>query len=295
MLLALLLAVSPFAYDQAAPLDVQEKPLEVIDGISKSAISFASPKGGRATGFLFTPKRDGRLPAILLMHGAPGNAAQLESRALFLARHGAIVLTLDAPFARRESRGFSLEAEVIRADTIQLAVDQMRAFDLLLARSDVDPQRLAYVGGSFGGAAGALLAGLDHRPKTYVLFVADGGLVEHFRVDGKWTGPLAEMPAAQNDEWARSLEDVMPMAWVAKATPGAIYFQSGKQDEMVPPTNAKRVQALAPQPKVQWYESGHKLPSQAQYDQLAWLHEKIGTDAPRPGDENGAPPLQQRK
>ena len=294
MLLALLLLAappSPFAYDRTAPLDARDEVTGSTDGIEEHAISFASPKGGRATGFLFVPKRAGKLPAILAQHGAPGFAAQMRNRALYLARHGAIVLTLDAPFARRDPKGMvSFDAALLRADTIQLAIDQQRAFDLLLNRSDVDPNRLAYVGVSFGGAAGALLAGLDHRPRAYGLVVADGGWVEHFMLDGKPVQMLAEMPAAERDALIKAVDDVQPIHYVGKAAPGTIFFQSGTQDEFVPPSNAKRVQAAAPKPLIKWYESGHRLPPAAAVDQLQWLHEKIGTDPPVPADAQGIAP-----
>jgi dienelactone hydrolase len=285
MILALLLAVSPFAYDRAAPLDLRDQLTGTSDGIEEHVITFASPKGGRATGFLFVPKRPGKLPAILAQHGAPGFAGQMRNRALYLARHGAIVLTLDAPFARRKG-DLAFGAAQLRADAIQLAVDQQRAFDLLIARPDVDAKRLAYVGVSFGGAAGTLLAGIEHRPRAYGLVVADGGWVEHFMIDGKPTGPLLELSAAE----IKSIDDLQGSHYVAQATPGAIFFQSGTQDEFVPATNAKRVQALAPKPLIKWYDSGHRLPPAAAVDQLAWLHEKIGTDPPVPADDEGVAP-----
>jgi cephalosporin-C deacetylase-like acetyl esterase len=47
---------------------------------------------------------------------------------------------------------------------IQAVVDLRRGIDLLLARSDVDPKRLAYVGHSYGAQWGSILSALRTGP-----------------------------------------------------------------------------------------------------------------------------------
>lgn len=44
---------------------------------------------------------------------------------------------------------------------------------LLLARKDVDPRRLAYVGHSYNATTGAFLAGIDPRFKAFVLMAGN--------------------------------------------------------------------------------------------------------------------------
>jgi cephalosporin-C deacetylase-like acetyl esterase len=44
--------------------------------------------------------------------------------------------------------------------------------DVLLARADVDPARLGALGISYGGASGALFAGVERRVAAYALAVA---------------------------------------------------------------------------------------------------------------------------
>ena len=70
--------------------------------VEVSAISFSSPDGGSATGLLFDPvERSTLRPGIVLMHGAPGNARQMQPHRQYLAERGAVVIAIDAPFARR--------------------------------------------------------------------------------------------------------------------------------------------------------------------------------------------------
>ena len=54
-----------------------------------------------------------------------------------------------------------------------MIIDLRRAVDLLASRSDVDPERIAYLGVSYGGMMGGLLASIEDRLQAYVLIVGD--------------------------------------------------------------------------------------------------------------------------
>jgi cephalosporin-C deacetylase-like acetyl esterase len=138
-----------FDYDPQAPLAVKEKSaVDLGKGYRYHEISYASPKGGRVPATLLVPTTSsGPFAGILLMHGLPGNRTDNASFARSLATTGAVVLMIDAPFARPENRdrsGWPLTFdEVDRLEQIQLIVDLRRGVDLLIARPDVDPERLA--------------------------------------------------------------------------------------------------------------------------------------------------------
>ena len=77
-----------FAYPVSA-LHLQKAVESTNNGVEVSAISFSTPDGGSVTGLLFDPvERSGPRPGIVLMHGAPGNARQMQPHAQFLAEHG---------------------------------------------------------------------------------------------------------------------------------------------------------------------------------------------------------------
>src|SRR5687768_249357 len=106
---------SLFAYDVNAPLDLK-KTLEstTTNGIEVSAIAFDSPDGGSVSGLLFDPvTRSSLRPGIVLMHGAPGTARQMAGQGQALAAHGAVVIAIDAPFARRSGQWLRFTAEEI--------------------------------------------------------------------------------------------------------------------------------------------------------------------------------------
>ena len=268
-----------FAYDVTAPLNLQTAVESTNRGVEVSAISFDSPDGGSATGLLFDPvTRSSLRPGIVLMHGMPGNARQMAGLGQLLAEHGAVVIAIDAPFARRGGPPVRFTA-ADRAEQIQLIKDLQRAVDVLRARPNVDDERIAYLGVSYGGAMGGLFAGIERRIEAAVLVVGDGGLVSHF------TGPedlgfMSGLSCATRVAWFRDMTPIEPIRFVPHASPTALLLQSGESDELVPKADAQELHAAAPDPKtILWYSAGHGLTPQAARDRHDWLHQTIGLDA----------------
>ena len=270
-----------FAYDVDAPLNLQKTVQSTNNGVEVSAISYDSPDGGTVTGFMFDPvARTGLRPGIVLMHGMPGTAANMVGYGTGLASDGAVVIAIDAPFARRSGQAVRF-IEEDRDEQIQLIKDLQRAVDVLRAHPNVDDARIAYHGTSYGGAMGALFVGVERRLKAAVLVVPDGGLVSHF------TGPedmtfMAGLPCATRNAWLEAMTPIEPIRFIAHAPPTALLIQSGQTDNLVPAPDAQELHAATPDPKtIRWYEAGHGLNQQAFFDRLDWLHEQIGLD-PRP-------------
>lgn len=267
-----------FAYDVTAPLNLQEAVESTKNGVEVSAISFGSPAGGSVTGLLFDPvTRSSLRPGIVLMHGMPGTARSTAAYAQVLAEHGAVVIAIDAPFARRSGQPVRFTAGD-RAEQIQLIEDLQRAVDVLRARVNVDDDRIAYLGISYGAAMGALFVGIERRIRAAVLVVGDGGLVSHF------TGPedlnfMSSLTCATRLDWFRSMAPVEPIRFIPHASPTALLLQNGRFDTLVPEADAQLLQAAAPEPKtIRWYEAGHGLNAQALWDRHDWLQTQIGLD-----------------
>lgn len=291
------IAAGTFAYDRAAPLELRDSLESTENGVETHAISYASPKGGRVTGLLFVPQGPGRKAGIVDLHGFPGSARQIARNSAALARRGAVVVAIDAPFARRGGEMITF-TEADSADHVQLVVDLQRAVDLLLARRDVDPARIAFVGGSYGAAVGTMYAAVDPRPAAYVLFVGGGGPVSRLtRLDGSFEEPLAYMPARARDRWLAAMRPVEGGAYIGRVKPGSILFQNGRRDPYVAAEKAAVLhRAAGPSHTVLWYDSGHALPAQARIDRLQFLSERIGiaapTDEERTAAANAPPPPQ---
>jgi dienelactone hydrolase len=195
-----------------------------------------------------------------------------------LARHGAVVIAIDAPFARRGGEPVRFSTED-RAEQIQLIKDLQRAVDVLRARANVDDARIAYLGISYGGAMGALFVGIERRIEAAVLVVGDGGLVSHFTGPEDSNGILADLSCATGVDWLRAMTPIEPIRFIAHATPTQLLLQNGRLDDLVPAADAQALHAAAPEPKtILWYDAGHGLDQEALLDRHDWLHDQIGLD-----------------
>ena len=271
-----------FAHDADAPLNLQKTVETTNRGVEVSAISFGSPDGGSVTGLLFDPvTRSSLRPGIVLMHGMPGNARQMAAHGQALAEHGAVVIAIDAPFARRGGSPVRFSA-ADRTEQIQLIKDLQRAVDVLRARPNVDGARIAYIGISYGGAMGALFVGVERRLKAAALVVGDGGLVSHF-TGPEDAGSMGSLSCATRVNWFRAMAPVEPIRFLPHASPTALLLQNGRSDVLVPQADAEALHAAAPEPKtIRWYDAGHSLNAQALVDRHEWLNGQIGLDLLKP-------------
>ncbi|WP_420124901.1 alpha/beta hydrolase family protein [Longimicrobium sp.] len=266
-----------FRYDVNAPLNLRKTVESTNAGVEVSRIAFSSPDGGLVTGRVTAPvTRPGPRPAMVLMHGIPGNARAMTDIAQNYARYGAVVLAINAPFVRRGGpvRRFTAQD---RAEQIQLIKDLQRAVDVLRSRPDVDPDRIACMGVSWGGAMGALFVGIERRLAAAALVVGHGGPVSHS------TGPdgfkhIARVPCARRVAWIQAMAPIEPIRFVGHAN-APLLLQNGTLDRLIPVADAAELHAAAPQPKTSlWYTAGHNLNQQAVADRHAWLVETMGID-----------------
>lgn len=270
-----------FAYNVNAPLNLQKTVESTTSGgVEISAISYDSPAGGRVTGMLFVPvNRSSLRPGIILMHGMPGSSrdAWLTNQATTFANAGAVVIAIDAPFARRSGNPV-LMTKQDRDEQIQLMKDLQRAVDVLRAQTNVAADRIAYYGVSYGGAMGALFAAIEKRIKTVVLVVGDGGLVT------RQTSPadlpfLAITSCANRVAWFREMIPIEPIRFIGLAKPTPLLLQNGTADPFIPTSDAQLLHDAAPQPKTGiFYNANHNLNQQALYDAHDWLVQYIGLD-----------------
>lgn len=276
--------LSLFDYDRQAPLDIREVSAQEQYCVVIHDISYASPKGGRVTAFLVVPERSGPFAGVILLHGLPGGRGDLLGYARDLAKTGVVSLLIDAPFTRRMQADPTEEpvtfTEQDREEQIQLIIDLRRGVDLLTSLRDVDPDRIAYVGSSYGAAMGGLLAGVEDRIKAYALTMGIGGLVARARTIDSPTGPLQRLTEEQRERWLSAMEPIEPINHIGNAAPAALLFQSGRRDLRIPQESATQFQQAGSEPKeIKWYDSGHNPPIEALLDQVNWLETHIDIDA----------------
>lgn len=233
-----------YAYDRSEPLDFNQIGAAGWGGARNQFIEYTSA-GCTVTGSLAVPKGKGPFPVVLM--AAPGCRAFVYKHDIpSLNRMGMAVLALDPPNLRDpylDMDGIEEDAERYIEANARYVVDVRRALDLIETQPKLDSGRIGYVGFSWTGALGALLAGVDPRVKAYVLDYA-GGTTKDVSAYGL----------------AGRVQD--PARYLAHSRGAAFLFQYTKEDtsedgEFAPEAVAELV-AMAPEPKLfQWVQGEH--------------------------------------
>jgi len=270
-----------FDYDQKAPLDVQNAGVEQRGDVTIHDISYASPKGGRVPAYLVVPKGKGPFAAVIWGHFL--NRKEFLDEAVALAASGVVSLLTDGPIARP---GFVRDPDPLGDaqinDRVQQILDMRRGADLLLARSDVDPKRLAYVGHSYNAATGAFLAGIDKRFKAFVLMA--GNLSDEVDMKSKdWQEFRKQVGPEKVDAFVAKYAWLDQGKYVAHAAPASAFLQYATKESFLTPERTREYFAIVSEPKVlKFYEAPHALNAEARRDRIAFLVKELNLKPPDP-------------
>lgn len=269
-----------FDYDQESPLAVEVLAAHQRDGVVVEDLTYASPRGGKVPAYLIVPQRAGPCAGLIFVHWGEGDREEFVEEARAFARRGAVSLCLDAPHRRPEALRSAAyhPREAPQEAEIQLITDVRRAIDVLTTRPDVDPDRLGYVGHSYGATFGGVLAGVEKRIKAFVLMAGYVSLTDSYRVSAH--PAIAQARAATSPErWDRFLRLMEPLDAVhciGQAAPSAVFFQFALQDEFVTEEESRRYEQAASEPKLaRWYDCRHAFNEQARQDRLHWLSQEL--------------------
>jgi len=273
-----------FDYNPRASLEIEVGAKETVEGIEVQAISYASPKGGRVPGYLVTPIGKGPFAGIVFMHWGQGDRTEFLSEALLFARAGAVSLMIDAPHHRPKAKSFRsvAEPEKARDAYIQLVIDLRRGVDLLLARPEVDRERIGYVGHSLGATWGGALAGVEKRIATYVLM---GGLPSLTDILGDDSYARMLQSAFSREQLEKYVQVLSPLnleRLVGRAVPGSIFFQFARRDRFISDKAAAAyIKAAGGNQEARWYFTSHEFNDpQSPNDRFDWLKKKLRLAAP---------------
>lgn len=260
-----------FEYDRTAPIDLLAGEPEQLADATIRSLTFVSPKGGRANALLLVPTASGPFPAVVMMAGSNQAPASLRTTALELAKRRAVVLVQDQSQTRPGHTPLFSFSNTERDEFVQTVIDVRRAVDVLSARADVDPQRLAFWGFSHGAFIGGIVAGVERRIASYVL--QSGAGADYLRNTAQQRLREPEVGA-----YLASIASVDPNLYVAHASPSAVFLQNGSLDQTYTTGGVAAWQAAASEPKrVAMYEAGHALNAAATADAFTWLGSRIGT------------------
>lgn len=154
-------------------------------------------------------------------------------------------------------------------------IDLRRALDLLLAQPGVDPKRIAFVGHDYGSMYGAILAGVDRRPQSYVLLTPTGSF-SRWSLD-YWLAKATSELKSTYRQALRPIDPIHPITQIAQAAPASVLLQFAKHDEHIRNEEAQAFADAVSAPKqVIWYEAKHDLRlQQADQDRSKWLSKRL--------------------
>jgi dienelactone hydrolase len=275
---------SPFAYDASRPLAFRNNgrvnspyPIAVDD------VSYAAPSG-RVPAYLALPNKARKLPAVIYLHGSGEGRERFLLPAVWAAGRRAVGMTLTLPSSSAGAPPAGLSpAQSLTRDRRIFASDVVavrRAVDVLRSLPQVDPKRIGLVGWSLGARVAAVTVGAEPRLRAVVLMSGGSLPVSAY---------VAQTPAALRAQVRRSLTQIDPLRWLARARPGEVMLQDGRKDAIVPRAALVALQKAAPRGSVvRWYPAGHELNAQVYRDQLAFLAKRLPIDGPRvPGARTG--------
>jgi pimeloyl-ACP methyl ester carboxylesterase len=231
--------------------------------------------GDDVEAFLVEPIGGGRGPGILFLHWfdteAPdGDRTQFLAEAEELARELGIVSVL--PQGRFPWAGAPTDAAQDAARIRAEVANHRASLDLLAARPDVDPSRIALVGHDFGAMHGTLLAADDPRIAATVLVAATPRW-------GDWFLPFWPIAGDRHD-YLRALAPLDPITRVAELGPRPVCFQFARSDFFIASMTGLEFHGAAGDPKeLHAYEADHgvRVP-EARTDRRAFLAAHLGLD-----------------
>ena len=248
-------AQEAFNYDKDLPLDVHEHEVAIRNGVRILLLNVAVTANARADCLLVIPERmKGKTGAVIWMH-SDGFFEQLPD-AILLAQAGAISLLID-PIVP----DWGASPESWRGSMVLAVVSVRRGIDLLLQRSDVDPNRLAYVGHSYGALIGVDAAAADHRFRAAVFEVGLPGMSVHLRTaQVSFASEFRKRLGAQLDSALTQIEPLDAIHFVGRLAPAALLFQSAHLDPGVTDKQAQAFFDAASGPKtLRWYDTAHEV------------------------------------
>lgn len=240
-------------------------------GVSVLDLSFGDDDIGQTDAYLVLPTGAKRAAAIIWFHwlesGAPtSNRTEFLDEAKSLAHGGVVSLLVDGTLPWKEPpTSIAHDVAAVEHEVKMLR----RGVDLLTARPEVDPDRVAAVGHDFGSMYCSLMLGADERVKALVMMTPTAHWADWFYRYWRIRDPEAEYLSA--------MAPLDPVTWLPRANGRPILLQFSANDRFVPTDVAREItDAAGASAENKTYDDGHELGDEARIERDAWLAKELG-------------------
>lgn len=280
-----LAAVSPllaqFDYDAQQPFDTTCERLPARKDAELRGCGFTGPRGGRVNFVLVVPAAvKPPFAGVIFQHGGGQSMTNYISEALILSRVGVVSIIPDAP-ARGDGKNTDLnktKLEEARDFQAEIVITERRVLDYLLQQPGVDSKRIAYVGHSYGGVAGGVLAGVEPRISAFVLMGALTSESDHIMENQSpyWQEMRSRMSPAEFTRTIEMIRETDPAKFLPLAK-APVLVQCARLDTDDNVRGCPKVHEVAGGPKqITWYDDDHIFTSlEAMRDRLRWLEKYL--------------------
>lgn len=216
-------------------------------------------------GEYFCPVRQGKHPAVIVLHILGGDFDLSRLFARQLAQNGVAALFIKLPYygpRRPEGVKVRMVSEDPRetvAGMRQAVLDIRRGAAWLAAQEEIDADRLGIFGISLGGITGALALAIEPKLKMGCLMLA-GGDVAKVAWDDARLAKLRDrwlQAGGTKEEFFELWKSIDPVTYAERARGKRMLMLNARHDEIIPPACTESLWRALGQPEIVWYEAGH--------------------------------------
>lgn len=238
-------------------VSVEETPIDRGPDHSLLQFRLANDRGIQVNGHISLPSTaSGPYPTLLILGGV-----RTGKRTLDYVDHSEdlVLVALDYPYEGEKSRlspwEFVKGLPEMRRAVLNTVPAVALSVDYLLGRTEIDPNRIVLIGGSFGAFFSPAAAAIDRRIAAVGLVFGGGDVQAIANANVKAPGPLRRLAA-----WflAVLVSPVEPLKYIDRISPRPLLMLNGTDDSQIPEYCSRLLYEKAKDPKtIRWIPVGH--------------------------------------
>ena len=240
-----------------APMEARKFPEETPDryGLPYEDVEIMSADGLKLAGW-FVPSQNGAV--IMMQHGYKSNRRELLNEAEMMYRHGYGIL-LTTVRAHDQSDGEMITFGMNEVNDLEAW------YQYLIARDDIDSNKIGILGNSYGGMLAIQYAARNKNIRAVVADCAFSSLNDTVSTTVEFFTDLPAFPFAPlivfwaERESGFKTEDIDTTKWIAQLSPRPVFLMQGGADVVISADSGQRLYDAAGEPKELWFdpELGH--------------------------------------